>query len=228
MEGALDELLRHPALWRARDAVCDGNAASRAVRIPTGFAALDARLPNAGWPLGALVEVLCRESGIGELSLLLPALAELSRAQRWLAWIAPPHHIAIPALEARGVDPAQILLVRCASQNEALWAAEQALRSGACGAVLLWLQAAFSNGARRTDGFRALRRLQLAAEAGNSLGVVFRDGAAARGASPAALRLLLTPHQRGLQLSVLKSRGGPRVTVCLDPGAVARSTRIRP
>ena len=69
MEGALDELLRHPALWRARDAVCDGNAASRAVRIPTGFAALDARLPNAGWPLGALVEVLCRESGIGELSL---------------------------------------------------------------------------------------------------------------------------------------------------------------
>jgi len=228
MEGALDELLRHPALWRARDAVCDGDAASQAARIPTGFTVLDECLPNRGWPSGALVEILCREPGIGELSLLLPALAELSRAQRWLAWIAPPHHIAVPALEARGVDPEQILLVRCASQGEVLWAAEQALRSGACGAVLLWFQAMFSNGARRTDGFRALRRLQLAAEAGNSLGVMFRDGAAARGASPAALRLALTPHERGLQVDVLKSRGGSPVTVCLDPGAVARSTRIRP
>jgi len=219
MQGALDDLLRHPALWRGRDAA---HGAPGCATVATGFAVLDACLPGGGWPIGAIAEILHDTHGIGELSLLLPALAALARDGRWLAWIAPPWRIAAPALEARGIDPARLLVVRDCSPGEALWAAEQALRCGACGAVLMWPQAMrAARSGRRGDGFRQLRRLQLAAETGHSLGVLFGDARAARAASPAALRLRLTAREGDLQVEVLKSRGGRRISVCLDPGAAA-------
>jgi hypothetical protein len=224
MQGALDELLRHPALWRGRDAA---RAAAPGEGVPatvaTGFAVLDECLPGGGWPLGAITEILHRGHGIGELSLLLPALAALARDGRWLAWIAPPWRIAAPALEARGIDPARLLVVRGCSANEAVWAAEQALRSAACGAVLLWPQAmrGARPGRRGGDGFRQLRRLQLAAETGHGLGVLFGDVRVASNASPAALRLRLSARGGDLQVEVLKSRGGRRISVCLDPRAAA-------
>jgi cell division inhibitor SulA/protein ImuA len=213
MEGALDDLLRHPALWRARESLAEMPGARASVA--TGFPVLDARLPGAGWPLGALTEVLYETAGIGELSLLLPALGQLAAGGRWLAWIAPPWHIAAPALEVHGVDPARVLLVRRCSRDQAMWAAEQALGSGACAAVLLWLRHLPSDGrsTRRGDGFKDLRRLQLAAEAGTALGVLFRDARARREASPAALRLELCAGEDGLQVTILKSRGGRRGTI---------------
>lgn len=222
MDGALDDLLRHPALWRGRDAAREAaHGAHGPATVPTGFAVLDACLPGGGWPLGAITQILHDGDGIGELSLLLPALAALVRDGRWLAWIAPPWRIAAPALEARGIDPAFLLLVRDCRAHEALWAAEQALRSGACGAVLLWPQAMRGPGAGRRDGdrFRQLRRLQLAAETGHSLGVLFGDARAACSASPAALRLRLSARAGELQVEVLKSRGGRHTVVRLDPGA---------
>ena len=52
MQGGLQELLRHPGLWRA------GDRESRSETVvATGFARLDERLPGGGWPLGALVEI---------------------------------------------------------------------------------------------------------------------------------------------------------------------------
>ena len=48
---------------------------------------------------------------------------------------------------------------------------------------------------------------QLAAEAGDALGFLFRPAHAAREVSPAALRLMLEAAPGGLQLQVLKSRG---------------------
>jgi len=213
MERTLDELLRHPALWRAGDAARDARGHARTEPIPTGFPELDACLPGGGWPAGALVELLHPQPGIGELSLLLPALARLSRSGRWLAWIAPPYRACVPALQAGGVDPRRVLVVRCRDHGEALWAAEQALRSGACAAVLLWPR----GGARhspaaapreRATGARELRRLQLAAAAGGSLGLVFRPAQLARESSPAALRLLLAAAGDALQVEVVKCRGG--------------------
>ena len=68
----LAELLAHPSVWRGR---------SRAAveTLSTGFAALDAGLPGGGWPRHGLVEVLTPQPGAGELYLLLPVLAALSR-----------------------------------------------------------------------------------------------------------------------------------------------------
>src|SRR5574338_157041 len=185
----LTSLLRRPDLWR-------GDALARTVQegVPTGFAELNAALPGGGWQRGALTELLHSKPGIGEVSLLRPALAGLSG---WIALVAPPWLPHAPAWQA--VDLSRLLVVR-ADPREAAWACEQLLASGALAALLAWLPP--------VDG-QALRRLQLALEGRSSLAFVFRRGAAASQASPAALRLVLTAGQQGLSVSLLKRRGPP-------------------
>jgi cell division inhibitor SulA/protein ImuA len=167
--------------------------------VPTGFRELDAELPGGGWPVGSLAELLPAHDGIGELRLLGPALSRLARAGGRLAWIAPPYLPYAPALAAAGIALEQVLIVRTATARDALWAAEQALRSAACAAVLLW------PGAAR---YAALRRLQLAAENTRAATFVFRAPQAAAEASPAALRLALDTAAGGIAVRILKRRGG--------------------
>lgn len=106
LDPRLERLLAHPALWR-------GRSAARSSVVPTGFAALDAALPGNGWPQTGLVEVLSAHLGVGELYVLLPAIASLSRqpAARWCAWIAPPLVPFAPALAAHGVRLGRMLVV---------------------------------------------------------------------------------------------------------------------
>ncbi|MDF3936189.1 translesion DNA synthesis-associated protein ImuA [Pseudomonas citronellolis] len=163
---------------------------------PTGHPRLDALLPGGGWPEAALSEILHASEGVGELRLLWPTLARLSAAGERLVLVAPPHIPYPRAWLAAGVDLAQLTWVE-AQGRDALWAAEQCLRSGSCGAVLCWPQQADD---------RALRRLQVAAESGQTLAFAFRPLREALNPSPAALRLAL--DARPAQLRVLKCRGG--------------------
>ncbi len=94
-----------------------------------------------------------------------------------------------------GIDLRWLVLIDAPAADR-LWAAEQCLRSGSCGAVLCWPQ--------RVDD-RGLRRLQLAAATGQTLGFVCRSLREAVNPSPAALRLALDAWPR--QVRVLKSRG---------------------
>lgn len=204
----LSELLAHPSVWRGR---------SRAAveTLPTGFAALDAGLPGGGWPRHGLIEILTPQPGVGELYLLLPVLATLSRATpaRWCAWVCPPHEPYAPALETQGVALDRMLVVRT---HLPLWAHEQALKSGACELALAWLPRVSP---------RAIRRLQLAAEQGRSLGVLFRSQRLAGVASPAMLRMLLEPlkesGRHGARITLIKSRGGARQPIELTWAAAA-------
>jgi len=165
--------------------------------VPTGFAALDAQLPGGGWPRGALIELLAETPGIGELGLLLPIL-QTAAAERWIAWIAPPHLPYAPALAAAGVPLERLLLLTPADHAETLWTIRQALASGGCGVVLAWLA--------RADT-AALRRLQLAAEDSATPLFLFRPAAAAIQPSPASLRLRLAPAPDALTIDILKRRG---------------------
>ncbi|MEJ5212054.1 MAG: translesion DNA synthesis-associated protein ImuA [Burkholderiales bacterium] len=187
---SLDTLLQHPALWRG-----DQLAQVAQPSLASGFEALDRELPGGGWPVGALTELLHEREGIGELRLLLPALARLTGAGRWVAWVAPPHLPYAPALAAAGIDLARLLVIGAVSPRDDLWAAEQALRAGSMGAVLFW--------PGELDA-RAARRLQLAAEAGGAAGFLYRPLAAATEPSPAALRIALEPPSA---LRILKRRG---------------------
>ena len=209
-------------LWRAKDAFNDaqfsasGAASSTAVAlanhalwqteddgIRTGFAALDAAFLHQGWPRAGLTELLCDANGIGEIRLLAPALAALCKnEERSIALVMPPFVPYPPALEAIGVDLARMLLIRCREPREALWAMEQALRTGACSAVLGWLE-------ETRLGFASLRRLVLAARQGEAWGSLFRPARALENASAAELRLHLLPAADDrLRINILKRRGG--------------------
>lgn len=205
MDHGLSVLIKRPDLWRG------GETARVAIpSISTGFPALDALLPGGGWPRGALTEILCEGEGIGELSLLTPALARLSRQDLWIAFVGPPHLPYAPALAAAGIDLARVVMIRPEKSTDLLWAMEQALRSGSCSAVLAWPP--YLTG-------QAARRLQLAAEAGGGWGVYFAPGTSATAPSLAALRLALSPaslpcavaspnRSCKLQIKILKRRGG--------------------
>src|SRR2546430_13734680 len=90
-------LLDRPDIWRG-----DSLSRTGAPTLPCGFPGLDAELPGGGWPAGALTEILLAHEGIGELRLLGPALAGLSRRGLRLVWVAPPHLPYAPALAAAG------------------------------------------------------------------------------------------------------------------------------
>jgi hypothetical protein len=195
---SLADILADARVWRLKDA----SATPARPVWSTGKSSLDARLPGGGWPTASLIEVLLDDTGLGEVQLFLPALVESQRTSGdvpWLVWIAPPHEPYAPALAQQGIELTRLLVVRPTTATEALWAAEQALGSGVCAAVLLWLKG--------TDD-RWLRRLKLAAEAGGALGVLFRPERHRFESSPASLRLLLTQGEHETRLDLLKVQGG--------------------
>jgi cell division inhibitor SulA/protein ImuA len=193
----LADILADTRVWKLKDA----SAAPARPVWSTGRGTLDTRLPGGGWPTASLIEVLLDDTGLGEVQLFLPALVACQRrlGSPWIVFIAPPHEPYAPALAQQGIDLSRLLIVKPPSATEALWAAEQALSSGVCGAVLLWLKG--------TDD-RWLRRLKLAAEAGSALGVLFRPERHRYESSPASLRLLMSRGGEIPRLELLKVQGG--------------------
>lgn len=205
-----------PVLWRADDPIAAGPPAE--CTTGTGFEALDAELPGGGWPRGQMVELLHDHPGIGELSLLAPALTVQARAGRACVWVLPGDHAGRPdplqhalpyppALAQADIDLSSHILVRPAVAREAWWAMEQSLRAGHLGALIGWLPPSGANA-----DFRALRRLHLLAQRHQALVFVIRPSHCAQAPSPAVLRLLLSSDQARpdhLTIKILKRRGRP-------------------
>ena len=185
-------LTGHPLLWRGNQ------LAHRIATLTSGHTALDAALPGRGWPMGAVTELIHAIPGCGELSLLLPALAQLSQEDRRIIMIDPPWIPYPPALYGRGLALESLLLIRTKNRNESLWACQQVLRGMPGGAMLAW---------PGSLSFSELRRLQLAAESGQKVVFLFCNASAASTSSPAALRLQLTADDGDLQIRILKCRG---------------------
>ena len=198
-----------PHIWRGRET-------ARVDARSSGYAALDARLPGGGWPVGALVEIAPKTNGCGELRLTLPALKSWCRNGKSVAFVRPPHVPYAPALARYGMTLNSLLWVAADTDEDGQWAAEQLLRDGAA-AVLLWSKA-------HED--RVLRRLQLAAEAGKACAFLYRppevwNKASSAGltrttpvalsqSSPAAVRITLSATNNGsdISLDLMKVRGG--------------------
>lgn len=209
----VEDLLSHPLLWRGQHSGSAGQTAGTAT-IATGFPALDRYLPGGGWPLTGITEIFVEHYGLGELRLLMPALARLSqhavKARPWIVWIAPPFVPYAPALAHHGIELNRILLVHPDATKSAVTmspamrapmtkrAARQ--QSDAETKEALWAVeqvirsqssvAAFA-WVREAD-VTALRRLQLGAEACRCWTVLFRPMAAMGQSSPAALRFRLS------------------------------------
>jgi protein ImuA len=180
------------AIWRGNQM-----ASYQVATIASGFTRLDAELPHAGWPRSSLIELLIQQPGIGEIQLLKPALVSLSRSRR-IALIQPPHLPQIAAFRSWDIATEQLLWIKTQRTADALWTAEQILRNGSCGAVLLWQTHVRSE---------SLRRLHLAAQESETTFWMVRPIAAAQDASPAPLRLALRPAAGGIEIDVIKRRG---------------------
>ena len=206
---SLDELLNHPHLWRGSQYQLTGAAFQGGHHMPglsSGHEGLDACLPWQGWPANALVEIITPLWGAGELQLVLPLLRTLSNAGKWILWIAPPCLPYAPGLALTGVDTARIIVVKpdagtviSRTSTPTLWSIEKALQNPACALVLAW--PGYLSG-------KHIRRLQLAATTGRTLGILFHHRNLRHSAS--VLRLQVENSEDALQVTVLKARGSSR------------------
>ena len=222
----IEKLINHPHIWRG-----GGRHPSWSTRS-TGFEALDQHLPGGGWPATGLTEIVVDQYGIGELSLLMPALVRVGQHSEqgggWIVWVSPPFIPYAPALRRQGIDLSRVLLVhkatpkggdRPAYGSHGPWDSPDheplsALPGGRHDSLWAMEQAlrfgsctvvlAWVKSADET----ALRRLQLAAEEGQCWAVLFRPLEALNQRSPAALRIRLMRADGLTHVKILKCRGG--------------------
>ena len=210
----------HPAIWRADQL---GSAAT--CGVSSQFAALDRELPEAGWPLANLIELLPLRHGIGEMRLLAPTLARLSQDAQAIMMVAPPAIPYPPALVKHGVMLDRLIVVHARQRADRLWVIEQALKSASLGALIAWLPE--EHYVLPAD---QLRRLQLAAQASRALAFLFRPTVAQTIASPAPLRIALAPEAADkLMLNIFKRRGPPTaapIVVDLPPATPINHPRF--
>jgi protein ImuA len=187
--------------------------------VDTGYPALSAELPGGGWPVGALVDLLVQQAGVGELRLLRPALS--AGENRPVAFVQPPHTPHGLGLSYIGLSIERVLRVQATKTADALWSVEQILRAGSCSALIYWTQYAKAS---------SLRRLHLAAQSSATLFVMVRPLAAAQDSSPALLRLALRPSADGLTVDIVKRRGPARaepLSIPIQPTPILLSQHAR-
>ena len=211
---------------RRRIRACEqGLPADATPVLSTGAPALDALFPAGGVRPGSLVEWLESGPASGAALLSLVAARQLhsesrrgesgtSRSPR-IVLIDTRRELFPLSLERLGFALEQLVLVRPATERDALWACEEALRCEGVG--LVWAQ--FE---RLTS--TSFRRLQLAAEESQGIGFLVRPPQARSQPSWAEARLVVQPRPSGetsprFQIDVASSHGRPRqssVTLQLD------------
>lgn len=213
MRPELSELLCHPGLRPAIAARSHGSG------IATGNPHLDALLHWRGWPPANLIELLT-PPGVGELTLVAPALARLATVGGWIFLVDPPHLPHAQALAQQGLPGDQLRVVYCPNGGDQLWAGEQILRSGICAALLLW---------ERDGTWRHARLLRLQGLARSIDGSVFlyRPPRALHQPSPSPLRIALTGTAGATQLTIHKQLGNHGQRLSLDPAAHNTCTPLR-
>lgn len=196
--------LQIPNVWRAQSLAPETSSRT------TGFAALDQAL-GGGWPQPAMIEMLTDVYGIGELQLVLPLLrtcvGPATSAPPLVAWVNPPYEPNAVALAQQALLDRPHWLITTTSAKDALWSIEQALKAGACTAVLAWMSSITTP---------SLRRLKLAMVTGHTSIVLYRSTAAASEPSPAHVRLMLIPSGSQLRVRVLKARSRQPTELTLD------------
>ncbi|MDD9890362.1 MAG: translesion DNA synthesis-associated protein ImuA [Gammaproteobacteria bacterium] len=199
---SIEELLQRNAdLWRGCDMAGQGVHGQS-----TGYPQLDEVLPGRGWPQNGLMEIISPHWGMGELQLLIPLMRSVIARGQWILWISPPHLLYAPALTQAGINTDQILVVNLdTSCKDALWSMEKALQTKNCGLVLAW---------QTWLPGKVLRRLQLAAETGSTLGVLFKHRDSKY--SPSRLRIQIKGSSSSsadfstADVTVIKARGNFR------------------
>ncbi|WJG09495.1 translesion DNA synthesis-associated protein ImuA [Aliiglaciecola sp. LCG003] len=164
----------------------------------SGYAELDHAL-QGGFPQQGVIDI-DSPIGIGELRLMLPALrSRQQQSNRLVVFIAAPMQINGEMLAEFGFALEQILILQPNSAEQALWSAEQCLKSGCCHGVLLW---------HKNVEIPQAKRLQLAAEQGDALQLIFRQDNPLKISLPIDLAMKLASHRQGISVQITKRKGG--------------------
>lgn len=191
---------------RSRIAEMEGQGQRVRQRIPTGVPEMDEAL--GGIPRPGMVEV-CGAEGTGRTRLVLHIVCKTLGQGEDLAWVDGDHSFFSPAVRQWGVDFSRILMVRPPKDGGplALWAVEQLLRSGSFFPVVMYHVPMLG----RTWG----RRLALAAEQGQTTGIVIQNS------SSSTLTSDLRVSVSGNEVCVLRNHGGtPKGVFTLPPPPV--------
>lgn len=164
--------------------------------LPTGFDTLDEKL-GGGFPRHGVVEIQS-QLGIGELRLLSPHIKS-NRSEKVSVFIHPPGQVSAEQLSYVGIEQDKVLIIIPSSAKEALWAAEQCLKSGVCSNVLLW---------HCSLEVHQARRLQVASEQGDCVFFIFKTWQRHTLSLPVSLSMTLLPHPAGLSVRITKRKGG--------------------
>ena len=202
--------------------------------VSTGIAAVDDFFPEGGLRRGLLIEWLIDGEGTGACRLMFQLVSRFFQAiaAGAVVVIDRQREFYPPAMAAAGVDVDRAVLVRPQKQADALWALEQSLRSAGVTVTVCRIN-------RLID--RAFRRLQLAAETGQGLGMLLRPAEARAQPSWADVRFLVRPlaacasfeESSGQRLSVelLHRRGGAgggvvELELCDETGLVRAASEL--
>jgi protein ImuA len=189
--------------------------------VEFGAAEIDDELPAGGLAAGCLHEIAaCRDDAAAHgfaAWLLGRAMGEAGvalwcRARGRGGGAAFPYG---PGLARFGLATDRLIVARASGTTDALWALEEALRSGRFAAVL---------GENVTPDLTATRRLQLAAEAGGTMALLLTgDGANRLSAATTRWRVVARatarPDRPCWRLSLERCRGGGRGAWMAEWGA---------
>ncbi len=223
---SLQQVLKRADIWQA------SQRRSQYHSIASSYSPLDKLLHIGGWPLNRLTEILLERPHIGEMQLVLPAIAKAMQKGGWLFLVEPPFNPYAPAWLKANIDIQKMIIIQSCQEKDWLWAAEQVIgHQGIC-CTLFWPP-------KDNLSNKVLKRLQLAAEQGSKLNFIFRSMSVVGQTSPASLRLVVKKteskkpekkifnlrgivHSRKIAIEVLKQSGGwsgQKVIVDLsDPG----------
>ncbi len=123
------------------------------------------RLPGKPAMAGKITEIILQDEDEYNFQLLMPLLAQLSKDERWFAWIAPPKKMPKVWLLQAGIDINKIMVLQPDQGHSALDLATKALETGTCHAVISW------PGLLESSDFEQLR---VAAKEGQSHAILIR------------------------------------------------------
>lgn len=144
----------------------DGRAVRDRAVLPFGVPEIDERLPGGGLALASLHEVCGGgNDAVQGAAAMLFAAGIAARTRGQVLWCLTRPDLFAPALAQAGLAPGRVLYVEAGDEKSLLLCFEEGLRHGGLGAVVAEV-------ARLS--MTASRRLQLAAEAGGTLGLAVR------------------------------------------------------
>ncbi|NOI66354.1 translesion DNA synthesis-associated protein ImuA [Vibrio sp. 99-8-1] len=190
MHPVIDLLQTKQLIWRGSQQKIN------ATTHTSGYSELDKQL-KGGFPTYGVIEVNSPQ-GIGELRLLTPYIKQKGQ-QRLSVFINPPGYLCSEYFVQQEIELNKLILLFPKTAKEALWAAEQCLKSGSCGSVTLW---------HPSLEIHQAKRLQVASETGQCLNFLFKMDTRCQLTLPISLSLTLQPDSNGLTVTIHRRKGG--------------------